>query len=157
MVVFSFAFFAKSAKAASFDPGRIIDDSIFTNKSAMSVGDIQNFLNSKVPACDTWHAPGPSAQGANPPWVCLKDYNEGGKSAAQIVWEQAQNYSINPQVLLVTLQKENGLITDSWPYPWQYRTAMGFGCPDGAPCDAQWYGFTNQVSQAARHFRNFYD
>jgi len=157
MLVFSFVFFAKSAEAASFDPGRIIDDSIFTNKSAMSVADIQNFLNSKVPTCDTWHAPGPSAQGANPPWICLKDYNEGGKSAAQIIWEQAQNYGINPQVLIVTLQKENGLITDSWPYPWQYRTAMGFGCPDGAPCDAQWYGFTNQVSQAARHFRNFYD
>lgn len=157
MVVFSFACLSMPAKAASFDPGRIIDDSVFTNKSSMSVGDIQNFLNSKVPVCDTWHAPGPNAQGATPPWICLKNYNEGGKSAAQIIWEQAQNFSINPQVLIVTLQKENGLITDSWPYPWQYRTAMGFGCPDGAPCDSQWYGFTNQVTQAARHFRNFYD
>jgi len=161
LVVLSFLaialFMPRAASAASFDAGRIIDDSVFTNKSSMSVGDIQNFLNSKVPSCDTYHAPGPSAQGANPPWICLKNYNEGGKSAAQIIWEQAQNYSINPQVLLVTLQKENGLITDDWPYPWQYRTAMGFGCPDGAPCDTQWFGFTNQVSQAARHFRNFYD
>jgi len=161
LVVLSFLaialFIPRAASAASFDAGRIIDDSVFTNKSSMSVGDIQNFLNSKVPTCDTYHAPGPSSQGANPPWTCLKNYNEGGKSAAQIIWEQAQNYSVNPQVLLVTLQKENGLITDDWPYPWQYRTAMGFGCPDGAPCDAQWFGFTNQVSQAARHFRNFYD
>jgi hypothetical protein len=161
IVVLSFLaialFIPRPASAASFDAGRIIDDSVFTNKSSMSVGDIQNFLNSKVPTCDTYHAPGPSSQGSNPPWTCLKNYNEGGKSAAQIIWEQAQNYSINPQVLLVTLQKENGLITDDWPYPWQYRTAMGFGCPDGAPCDAQWFGFTNQVSQAARHFRNFYD
>ena len=156
LVVLSFLaialFIPRSANAASFDAGRIIDDSVFTNKSSMSAGDIQNFLNSKVPTCDTYHAPGPGSQGANPPWTCLKNYNEGGKSAAQIIWEQAQNYSINPQVLLVTLQKENGLITDDWPYPWQYRTAMGFGCPDGAPCDAQWFGFTNQVSQAARHF-----
>jgi hypothetical protein len=161
IVVLSFLaialFIPRPASAASFDAGRIIDDSVFTNKSSMSVGDIQNFLNSKVPTCDTYHAPGPSSQGSNPPWTCLKNYNEGGKSAAQIIWEQAQNYSINPQVLLVTLQKENGLITDDWPYPWQYRTAMGFGCPDGAPCDAQWFGFTNQVTQAARHFRNFYD
>ena len=161
IVVLSFLaialFIPRSASAASFDAGRIIDDSVFTNKSSMSVGDIQNFLNSKVPTCDTYHAPGPSSQGSNPPWTCLKNYNEGGKSAAQIIWEQAQNYSINPQVLLVTLQKENGLITDDWPYPWQYRTAMGFGCPDGAACDAQWFGFTNQVTQAARHFRNFYD
>lgn len=151
--------FTTPARAASFDPGRIIDDGKFTNKNSMSVADIQNFLNSKVPVCDTWHAPGPGAQGANPPWYCLKDYvdHSVGKGSAQIIWEAAQNYGINPQVLLVTLQKENGLITDTWPYPWQYRTAMGFGCPDGAPCDAQWFGFANQVNQAARHFRNFYD
>ena len=67
---------APKTSAASFDPGRIIDDSIFTNKSSMSVADIQNFLNSKVPVCDSWHAAGPSAQGATPPWTCLKDYYE---------------------------------------------------------------------------------
>lgn len=149
--------FVSPAKAEAFDPGRIIDDAVFTNKSSMSVADIQNFLNSKVPVCDTWHAPGPSAQGATPPWVCLKNYTENGKSAAQIIWEQAQNFNLNPQVLIVTLQKENGLITDDWPYPWQYRTAMGFACPDNGTCDPAYYGFTQQVYQAARHFRNFYD
>ncbi len=149
--------FVSPAKAEAFDPGRIIDDAVFTNKNSMSVADIQNFLNSKVPVCDTWHAPGPSSQGATPPWICLKNYTENGKSAAQIIWEQAQNFNLNPQVLIVTLQKENGLITDTWPYPWQYRTAMGFACPDNGTCDPAYYGFTQQVYQAARHFRNFYD
>lgn len=140
----------------AWDAGRIIDDSVFNNSGSMSVQDIQNFLNSKVPTCDTYHAPDTRySQGANPPWTCLKNYNEGGRSAAQIIYDAAQQYSINPQVILVTLQKENGLITDTWPYPWQYKTAMGFGCPDGAPCDAQWFGFTNQVNQGARHLRNF--
>lgn len=148
---------APTTKAASFEPGRIIDNSVFNNKNSMSVTDIQNFLNTKVPTCDTWHTAGPSAQGAVPPWICLKNYNENGKSAAQIIWEQAQNFNINPQVLIVTLQKENGLITDTWPYPWQYRTAMGFACPDNGTCDPAYYGFTQQVYQAARHFRNFYD
>ena len=148
---------ASKSSAAGFDAGRIIDDGMFNNKGSMSVSDIQNFLNSKVPVCDTNHPPGSGSQGEQPPWTCLKDFSEGGKSAAQIIWEQAQAYNINPQVLLVTLQKENGLITDTWPYDWQYRTAMGFGCPDGAPCDAQWFGFTNQITQAAKHFRNFYD
>jgi hypothetical protein len=157
MIVFSLVFLPGSAKAASFDPGRIIDDSVFNNKNSMSVGDIQSFLNSKVPTCDTWHIAGPGAQGATPPWTCLKDYNEGGRSASQIIWDASQAYSINPQVLIVTLQKENGLITDTWPYPWQYRTAMGFACPDNGSCDPAFYGFTNQVNQAARHFRNFYD
>ncbi len=159
--------------APGWDPGRIIDDSIFTNKGAMSVQDIQNFLNSKVPVCDTNHPPGPNAQGTAPPWTCLKNYHEnpdtgannlngapvpaGGISAAQIIWNYAQAFTINPQVLLVTLQKENGLITDTWPYPHQYRTAMGFACPDTASCNPAYYGFAKQVYQAARYFRNFYD
>lgn len=33
--------------------GRIIDDSLFTNGYDMSTSDIQNFLNKKVPVCDT--------------------------------------------------------------------------------------------------------
>lgn len=159
---------SRAANGADFQAGRIIDDNIFTNKSSMSVADIQNFLNSKVPNCDTngtqpseWGG-GSRAQygtsvGYPPPYTCLKNYVENGLSSAQIIYNAAQTYSINPQVLLVTLQKENGLITDSWPFPSQYRTAMGFGCPDGAPCDSQWYGFTNQVNQGARHFRGYYD
>jgi hypothetical protein len=34
---------------------------------------------------------------------------------------------------------------------------MGFACPDNGTCDPAYYGFTQQVYQAARHFRNFYD
>ncbi len=174
-------FLPTPAKAASFEAGRIIDDSIFVNKNSMSVADIQNFLNSKVPTCNRWHAgfTGSSGTVYSPPWTCLKEYNEnpttkqnnigqfnpngspvvvpGGLSAAQIIWNAAQTYSINPQVILVTLQKETGLITDDWAASWQYRTAMGFGCPDGAPCDAQWFGFANQVAQGTRHFRSFFD
>jgi len=180
--LFSLALFLPTpAKAATFEAGRIIDDSIFVNKNSMSVADIQNFLNSKVPTCNRWHAGFTGASGTvySPPWTCLKEYNEnpttkqnnigqfnpdgspvvvpGGLSAAQIIWNAAQTYSINPQVILVTLQKETGLITDDWAASWQYRTAMGFGCPDGAPCDAQWFGFANQVAQGTRHFRNFFD
>lgn len=148
-----FKIFSQRASAANYNPGHIIDDEIFTDKTSMTPGDIQNFLNSKVPVCDTNHQGGDPNY--PPPYICLKDYVEGGRSAAQIIWDAAQQYNISPKVLLVTLQKENGLVTDTWPYPWQYRTAMGFGCPDGQPCDAQWYGFTNQVNQGARHFRGF--
>ena len=157
LLLAGFFVFGSSSAHAAFDAGRIIDDSVFTNKSAMSVGEIQNFLNSKVPVCDTNHAPGSGSQGEQPPWVCLKDFSENGKSAAQIIWEAGQTYNINPQVILVTLQKENGLITDTWPYDWQYRTAMGMGCPDGAACDSQYYGFTNQVNQGTRHLAGFYN
>lgn len=39
--------------SSTWKVGRIIDDSLFTSARDMSVSDIQNFLNSKVPTCDT--------------------------------------------------------------------------------------------------------
>lgn len=67
--------------------GRIIDDVIFTNKSSMSVTQIQNFLNSKVPNCDSngtqiselgggTRAEYGEAHNNPPPFTCLKDYYE---------------------------------------------------------------------------------
>lgn len=154
----------KAAPVVGFDAGRIIDDSIFTNSNSMSTSQIQNFLNSKVPACDTWGEQASEfgggtrrqwaeARGYSPPYTCLRDYNENGKTAARIIKDTASQFQINPQVLIVLLQKEQGLVTDTWPLSVQYRTATGYGCPDTAPCDSQYYGLTNQLTWAARMFR----
>jgi ribosomal protein L33 len=170
-----------------FNAGNIIDDATFTYKDAVSVQDIQNFLNSKVPTCDT--AGNGTFTGTYkgvyyngilrknldpafpPPYTCLRNYAEnptthennlggampaGAISAAQIIFNAAQAYTINPRVLIVLLQKESSLVTDDWPWSNQYRTATGYGCPDGQPCDSQYYGFANQVSKAAFQFRRYY-
>ena len=104
------------------------------------------------------------------PYTCLKDYLEntsthannignpiasvsGGISAAQIIYNEAQNYSISPKVLLVLVQKESSLVTDDWPWPNEYKTATGYGCPDTAVCDSAFFGFYNQVHKAALQYR----
>lgn len=149
---------------AGFSTGRIIDDAIFTNAGAMTSPQIQAFLNSKVPSCDTYGTqPSEFGGGTRSQWAsahysqstftCLRDYVEGGRTAAQIIYDTAQNFGINPQVLIVLLQKEQGLVTDDWPLNYQYRTATGYGCPDTAPCDTQYYGLTNQLTWSARMFR----
>ena len=101
-----------------------------------------------------------------PPYVCVQNYYEnpethrslyeskgniesGMISAAQIIYNAAQQYGINPQVLLVLLKKESYVWGDNWPLKWEYNTVMGYGCPDNAPCDTQYYGFYNQVMKAA--------
>jgi hypothetical protein len=141
-LVTSLAFPAQDAQASSgFMAGRIIDDSVFTDYGTMSVSNIQFFLNSKGVNCVNGQAP------------CLKNFSENGHSAAQIIYDTAQEFRINPQVLIVVLQKEVGLVTISQPASWRYRTAMGYGCPDTAPCDAEYYGFTNQMRWAARMYR----
>jgi len=158
-----------AASTAGFNPGRIIDDSVFTSKDTMNTSQIQTFLTSKVASCDTagvlraseygrsdlTHAQYAASRGwAAPPYTCMKDYSINGKSAAQMIYETAQKYTINPQVLIVLLQKEQGLITDTWPLSTQYRTATGYGCPDTAPCDSQYYGLANQLDWAGKMFRS---
>ena len=155
-----------------FKPGLIISDTVFTNDNTMSVSQIQSFLNSKVPSCDTngsqiseFGGPDLNGNGTTQRWewaqhnfnqttfTCLKNYSEGGKSAAQIVYDASKEFDINPQVLLVLLQKEQALITDTWPLDIQYRSATGYGCPDTAACDSNYYGLTNQIRWAATMFR----
>lgn len=164
---------AHAAPVIGFQAGSIIDDGTFTNYSTMSPTAIQNFLNSKVPNCDTngqqlseFGGPDLNNDGRVQRWEwgksrynqttfpCLKNWKtSGGTPAAQVIYNKAVKYKINPQVLIVLLQKEQGLVTDTWPLNLQYKTATGYGCPDTAPCDSQYYGLANQLDWAAKMFR----
>ncbi|PKQ18352.1 MAG: hypothetical protein CVT68_03875, partial [Actinobacteria bacterium HGW-Actinobacteria-8] len=142
-----------------WDPGNIISDQQFFDGEAMSVSQIQSFLNGKVPTCNTQWSSGPSD-----PIVCLKDYRQttisraadaycpntyvgaSNETAATIIYKAARACNISPKVLLVTLQKEQGLVTHTWPSAYRYDIAMGYGCPDtGTGCIDEYYGFQNQV------------
>jgi hypothetical protein len=153
-----------AAPVTGFNAGSIIDDGVFTDAATMDAGQIQTFLNSKVPTCDTngtqtsefgggTRAQWAAARGYSGPFTCLKDYTENGKTSAQIISDTATQYQINPQVLIVVLQKEQGLVTDTWPLSSQYKTATGYGCPDSAGCDSQYFGLTNQLQWTAKMYR----
>jgi hypothetical protein len=172
---------AWAISGSDFQAGRIIDDSVFFNPATIDVNTIQAFLNSKVPLCDTngtqirgatTRAAYGTASGYPPPYTCLKDYaqstptlpavrglcnqyNGGTKSSAQIIYDVAQACGVNPEVLLVLLEKEQSLITDDWPWSTEYQSATGYGCPDTAACDSTYYGFFNQVFNAAQQFKRY--
>lgn len=172
---------ADALVGSSFKAGRIIDDGRFFQGGALTAGTIQAFLNAKVPVCDTWgtqshagttRAAYAAARGISTPFTCLKEYQEstpsknaelglcnaysgGTFNSAEIIYRVSVACGVSPQALIVTLQKEQSLITDDWPWPIQYRSAMGFGCPDTAPCDTEYYGFFNQVYNAARQFKRY--
>lgn len=186
---------ASAVKATDFQAGRIIDDEIFYNSNAFaSAAEVQGFINSHTPACDTWGTQ-PSGYGnltraqyaqqikgwPGPPYVCLQNYHEnpqtgetsyekgggafaGGLSAAEIIYNAAKQYRINPQVLLVMLKKESPgpLFSDSWPLKSQYKYAMGYACPDSGPnysaaCESSKAGFYKQVTLAAWQLRYYAD
>ena len=155
-----------AANMAAFDPGYIISDYQMGNYNSMNESQIQSFLSSKG-RCGNTNFSGVGTRvghfsDSTPPttWhvvnghtVCLAEENMNGESAAHIIWQAAQDYRINPQVLIVLLQKETGLITDPIPNSWDYQRATGYGCPDTAACSSKYYGFKNQVRNAAELFR----
>ncbi len=199
---------AQAVTGAQWRAGNIISNSVFTNKNAMSVAEVQTFLNQKmgtggynsIPGqCDTFGtrnaAPYNSSItraayaisiGKPARWTCLNNYYEvpktapgpgipannygsdtipaGAKSAAQLIWDAAQQYNISPKVLLVTIQKESSgpLTTDDWPWQNQYTYAMGAHCPDSGPggsanCDSNYAGFSIQIAESAALLRWYLD
>ena len=154
---------AQAADLSRFTPGMIISDALFYDSRALSAAQVQTFLDQKGSGCRP-------ASGS----TCLKDFRQttttraaddrctgsysgaSNETAAQIVTKVAVACGINPQVLLVTLQKEQGLVTaTAGRSAAVYQKAMGYGCPDTAPCDALYYGFFNQVYNAAHQFKNY--
>jgi len=148
-----------AADLRGFDPGNIMSDEVFFDKSTMTEAEIQQFFAARIGACspgatclinwrgDTWSRAA-DAQ-------CGSYQGAASESAARIVYKVAQACGINPRVLIVTLQKEQGLVTSKNPSASAWRAAMGYGCPDTAPCDAQYYGFYNQVYKAAWQFKRY--
>lgn len=150
---------ANAADASRFDPGLIISDSVFYDFGTMTANEIQRFLESKVPVC--------KANDGGP--TCLRDYvmdtpekaGEDGKcsampaktnqKASQIIYDVARACGINPRVLIVLLQKEQGLIQATNPTAYMYRAATGFGCPDSDPaiCGKVHTGLFNQLYKGA--------
>ncbi|MGY1662198.1 hypothetical protein ACI78Q_13355 [Geodermatophilus sp. SYSU D00705] len=150
---------------SQFRAGNIISDQLFFDGGAMSAADVQAFLNSKNPNCvgggdgtpclknfrqDTWTRPADAS--------CAGTYQGAAQeTAATIIAKVGQACGISQRALLVILQKEQGLVTASGGglYATRYRSAMGYGCPDTAACDTQYYGFFNQVYSAASRYRYY--
>jgi hypothetical protein len=149
---------ASAADGGQFDAGNIISDAVFYDSTTMSAVQIQAFLNSKAPSCAAGYTCLPnyvettSSRAATP--YCGA-YPGGTQTAAQIIAAVSAACGINPKVLIVLLQKEQGLVTATAPSEGKYRIATGFGCPDTAPCEVAYYGFSNQVYLAAAQFRRY--
>ncbi len=161
-----------AASATGFNAGNIMSDAVMRNKNTMTEAQIQAFLKSKNSCNDTnlnrltsyTSTKGTLKAGSttyyynlkNGRFVCMADESFNGESAAHIIWQAAQDYTINPQVLIVLLQKEQGLVTDTWPNTnYQYAAATGYDCPDsGNGCNNANAGFKTQIRKATALFND---
>lgn len=145
---------ADATSASDWDPGYIIDDSVFYDTNSMTADEVQQFLNNQVPSCSAGYQclkaygqPTPSRAGDK---YCSAYQGYPYQTAAQIIDQVARVCGISQRVLLVMLQKEQGLVTSTAPSSWNYTAAMGQSCPDTAACDPAYAGFFYQVYFGAR-------
>lgn len=127
--------FVSHARADTFNQNNIIDDAVFDNAGSMSPAQIDNWLNANfgsascISTSHGFSAPDPT--GYNP----TNGFLYGGNvSAGQVIYDAGQAYGLNPQVLLSTLQKEEGLVRGNGPYGCSalaISASVGYGCPDG--------------------------
>ncbi len=155
---------ASAAGPTGFDPGNIVSDALFFNPNAYSRAQVTAFIAEKGKDCT------PSASGV----PCLKDFRvdtaaragnancgpipaRTGNTAAGIIHDSATACGINPQMLLVLIQRESNLVTASGPAltTTAYGRATGMACPDYIGCWGNSANFTSQVYWAAAQFRAY--
>ena len=135
---------------SGFNAARIIDDEVFYDSQAMTREEISAFLTRVNAGCqpgsdgaECLAAATFSVQARQASTFCPGGLKAAsGVSAADVVWEVSQACDINPQVLLVLIHKEQGLLTAS-------------ACPDHGSCDPQWSGFPSQLYGAAAQFHRY--
>ncbi len=114
----------------AYDKNNIITDQQLVNAGAMNAVQIQSFL---------------ASQGS-----VLATYSSGGKTAAQRIYDDCQTHGISPHVVLVTLQKEKGLIRSGTANPNSF--AMGWNTGDSSTSN-----FADQIYWGTRQFKLYYN
>jgi len=128
---------APKKASASFVANNLIADGAFDFATSMNASQIDAFLNSFSNSCismvsgfDARLPSGYSPSGG---------FTYGGfGTAGQVIETAALVYNLNPQVLLVTLEKEQSLVTGRNNFAGycnngdehKYAAAVGYGCPD---------------------------
>ncbi len=140
-----------------FNPNRLIDDAVFADTQTFGGAEgIQKFLEIKNSVLANI-SPSFLAMLKEPDSALLKTALEDPspnlgrlRTASELIWDASRHSGLNPQVIIVTLQKEQGLITNhqnSSPDKLQkvLDKAMGFNCPDGGGCGNLFPGFYYQL------------
>ncbi|HET6350529.1 MAG TPA: hypothetical protein VFG89_00145 [Coriobacteriia bacterium] len=139
-----------AAMAETYDPMLAVTDGNMRHYDSMSQAQIQSFLEANN---GPLKAPEVSS--------VTTDYAGVQKPPAQIIYEAAQIWKINPKILLATLQKEQSLIESPvTPKTLQYRLDNAMGCgvydSDGdGDVDRKYPGFGPQVYHCARSYDNY--
>jgi uncharacterized protein with LGFP repeats len=149
---------ANALSGKDFKAGFIISDALFYDANAMTQAQIQSFLDGKIGTCSNSlclnvYRTATSSKPAD--HMCSAYAGASSETAAAVIYKVQRACGISAKVILVTLQKEQGLVTSRGPSSGALKIAMGYGCPDTAACDSTYFGLFNQVYQAARQLKRY--
>jgi len=126
-----------------FYANRLVSDDAFFDSAAMSADDVQRFFEQTPYGRRSFLAGVRVASGELLSAALVRTASERG---------------LNPVVLLVTLQKERGLVSrTSAPSQRSLDYAFGCGCPDGGSCSLAYKGIDKQLACAADAFQRYAD
>jgi len=161
-LLFPLPLLAQTTIDPNFNPEKIISDSDLLNYNSMNLSDIQNFLvnkNSFLAGYNTLNAHGTLKSAAEIIYDAThNNFDCSGATLSDNPTEAEKQLkcktitTINPKLILVTLQKESSLIEDPNPSQSHLDWAMGYGCPDGWVCNPYYKGFGKQVNSMALQF-----
>lgn len=153
---------AQALSAADWDPGYIISDAQFYDNDAMSQQEIQAFLEAQINAVggcltsncmavhrmNTWTRPADRN-------ICAQYNGANNELVSTVIYKVQQACGISARVLLVTMQKEQSILSARAPSSWQMTATMGYACPDTGACDSKYYGVYNQLYMAAWQLKRY--
>ena len=133
-----------------FNKDQPLDDSAVYGGPGMSQEQIQAFLDKK----GSWLAKNKVDTNTKAPDQFCKGYESSGQELpSEIIYKTAKSCDVKAQWIMTRLQAEQSLITKKTEG--NLRSAMGYGCPDGKACAAEYYGFFNQVWWGSRQVQNY--
>jgi len=131
-------FLAQPAWAGYFNPDNIISDAEMRQSEAMDYDQIREFLLERGSLA--------SRKDVDPVDGQTKD-------VAKLIYDAAQRYEINPQYILVLMEKEMSLVTMDNPGSDRLNWAAGYslcdGCSRRAPKSLKYKGLAKQIDAGA--------
>lgn len=154
---------AAAKMPAAFDAGNIISDELFYDTTAMDAAQLGAFINTQGTDCTgDWclknlriNAPAQPADA-----YCQGYPGATDEDAAAVIVAVSVACGINPQVMIVTLEKESGLVSTDTANGRRWDAAWGWHCPDTGPggtanCDPAHGGFFNQLYGMAKQWARY--
>lgn len=154
----------QSASVVGFNAENLMSDSVFYDGAAMTAAEIQAFLDAKIGACRNGKCLNVLTAGISSRTAVYSQstgnlicsaIQGGSMPVSELIYRVQVACGISAKVILVTLQKEQGLTTSKEPSDWNLKAAMGASCPDTAPCDPAFAGVGPQILKGTQQLKTY--